>query len=85
LFGGCAQERQVPFHASRHIQHDHEANRLRGVVEERDGLGLPLVSEFEFVLGETGDEPAVSIQDRGEHPDGLATAAEGRLLLARPV
>ena len=44
------------------------------------GCGLSLVADLELVLRESGDEAAVAVQDRDEHPDRVAPGAEGRLL-----
>ena len=80
LLRGGAQQRQVALHAARDVQHDDEADGLRGVVEQRDRLRLPFVAHLEVVPRERRDEAAVSIRHGDEDTDGVARAAENRLL-----
>ena len=80
LLRGGAQQRQVALHAARDVQHDDEPDGLGGVVEQRDRLGLPFVAHLEVVPRERRDEPAVSIRHGDEDTDGVARAAEHRLL-----
>ena len=62
-----------------------EPNGLRRVVEEHDRLRLALVPHLEVALRQRRHEPAVAVGDGGEHPHGVAAAAEHwrRLLLLR--
>ena len=82
LCAGGAQQRQVAFHAARDVEHDDHPDRLGPVIELGDRLRLAVVAQLELVLGEIGDELAVAIGDGGEHANGVAAGAKGRLLRA---
>ena len=77
---GGAQQRQVALHAAGDVEHDDQPDRLGRVVELGDRLRLALVAHLEVVLRQRRDEPAVSIGHGDEDTDGVAAAAEDRLL-----
>ena len=85
LFRTRPKQRQVACHAARHVEHDHDSDRLGCVVEHGDRLRLSIVSNFEVVLGETGDQPAIPVHHGDEHADEVGATPEHALLRSRGV
>jgi hypothetical protein len=80
LLCGRAQQREVPLHAPRDIQHDNEPDRLRTIVEHGNRLGPSLVADFEVLTRQIRDESAVTIRHGDEDANRVTPAAEDGLL-----
>ena len=77
------EQRQVALHAAADVEHDDDPDGLRRVVEDRQGLGAPVVEHLKVVAGQSRDEPVVFIGDGDEDRHAVADPAkDGRLLAA---
>ena len=83
LCARCAQEWRIALHAAGHVEHHDETYRLGRFVELNNRLGRTFVANFEVLLRESRDQPAVAIGHRGEDADRITSAAKDWLLVFR--